>query len=396
MPKRYATAAVLLAGALAVMSGCSGEELAAFDDYQHFGTQTRWVYVPARTPDADAVWDRLTVRADAIEKDISSETVSSSVARFNAAEPGERVAIGDDAYAALTAAKRVYEETDGAYNPATGLLVDLWGFSPRHRRADYAPVQPYDRADFRNELPEQVYLDAFSSPELLDFGAVELGEDGEGRYAVKPADASVTVETAAGEQVTYTMQLNLSGIGKGYCADEAENILRAAAVEYGYYMLGASSVLMFADPSRKDGVWEVGVGAPRAFSERANYASIRVRDCTFSTSGDYEQYYVLNGVRYCHIVDPDTGYPVGAAPVQDGSHVVCATIAGGRAAEGDARATALCCMTLEEALAYCRAHVSEFRVLFVWYDGTADEYVIYSNLEDWTPEEPSLRVEEIA
>ena len=395
MPKKKAIAAVLLACTLTV-SGCAGEELAALDDYQHFGTQTRWVYVPARTEDAQAVWEDLIARADAIEQDVSAEIASSSVARFNAAQPGERVAIGDDAYAALTAAKRVYEETDGAYNPATGLLVDLWGFSPRHRRADYAPAQPYDRADFMNELPGRAYLDAFFSPALLDFGAVELGEDEGGCYAVKPADAFVTVETAAGERVTYTMQLNLSGIGKGYCADEAEDILRAAGVEYGYYTLGASSVLMFADPSEKDGVWEVGVGAPRVFSERANYASIRVRDCTFSTSGDYEQYYVLDGVRYCHIIDPDTGYPVGAAPGQEGSHIVCATIAGGNAAEGDARATALCCMTLEEALAYCRTHALEFRVLFVWYDGTADEYVVYSNLEDWSLEETSLRVEEIA
>ncbi len=96
-------------------------------------------------------------------------------------------------------------------------------------------------------------------------------------------------------------------------------------------------------------------------------------------------------MRYCHIIDPDSGYPVGG-----GSHVVCATVVGGSAAEGDARATALCCMQLDEALAYASAHAQQFRVLFVWYEASTNEYIAYSNLEDWQLEESSIRAEVIA
>lgn len=389
-------AAAVAAACLAALCACApGATLRAKQEFARFGTEVRWVYAEEYTPDADAVWAQLTARSDAIEADISTERAQSSVSRFNAAAAGERVPIGADAYQMLTVAQAVYAETAGAYNPATGLLVDLWGFSPRHRADDYAPTADYDRADYTKELPDARYLAAFSEQRLLDFGAVELGEDEDGYYAVKPEDAFVEVENAQGETVTYTMQLNLSGIGKGYCADEGGAILRAAGVEFGYYNLGASSMLLLAAPSSKDGVWKVGISSPREFSSRAEYASLRARDTVLSTSGDYEQYYELHGVRYCHIIDPSTGYPVGASPEEGGAHIVCVTVAGGGAAEGDARATAISCMGLEEALDYCRAHSGTFRAVFVWYDG-AGKYTVYSNLEEWTLNERSLRVEEIA
>ena len=407
MRKKLAASAVMLAGLL-MFSACAGageEEddrvlteatLAAMDDYDHFGTMTRWVYVREQTSDASAIWDRLTQSSESVESHVSSERTESDISRFNAAKAGERVAIAEETYRMLVAARTVYEETDGKYNPATGLLVDLWGFTPRHRKANYKPETDYDRALYAEELPAEKYITAFSSEAVLDFSAVEMGQDGDGYYAVKPETASVTVENAAGEAIEYTMQLNFSGIGKGYSADCAQEILRDAGQEYGYYSLGGSSMVLLADPTRQGGVWEIGVNAPRNLSGKTSYASIRARDIVLSTSGDYEQYYEIGDRRYCHIVDPATGYPIGASPVQDGSHVVCATVVGGRAAEGDARATALCCMGLDEALNYCRANADVFRVLLVWYDAAEDTYTAYSNLEDWTLTESVMQTEEIA
>lgn len=389
MRKTLAVSAVALACAMALCA-CNAT-LAAFDDYDHFGTMTRWVYVREKTQDAQAIWDKLTARADEIENSVSTEIEESDISRFNAAAAGERVSIDADTWQMLTVAKEVYEETSGQYNPATGLLVDLWGFSPRHRKANYAPELPYDREDFLEELPAEKYLKAFSSESVLDFLKVELGQDEQGYYVVKPADAQVEVDG-----VVYTMQLNLSGIGKGFCADEGTKILQDAGQKYGYYNLGASSMVLLSDPSHRDTGWSVSVTSPRYFSDSMSYATLRAHDIVLSTSGDYEQYYELEGTRYCHIVDPNTGYPIGAAPSQSGSYVVCATVIGGNAAAGDARATALCCMTLDEALSYSRAHSSEFKVLFVWYEALTNEYIAYSNLENWTLEEPSMRAEVIA
>lgn len=403
MRKTLAVSAVVLACTMALCACGTGEQtpgddddifqatLAAFDDYDHFGTMTRWVYVREKTQNAEAIWDQLTARADEIEKSVSTEIEESDISRFNEAAAGERVSIDADTWQMLTIAKQVCEETSRQYNPATGLLVDLWGFSPRHRKANYAPEKPYDREDFLEELPAEKYIKAFSSDAVLDFGKVELGQDDQGYYAVKPADAQVEVDG-----VVYTMQLNLSGIGKGFCADEGTKILQDAGQKYGYYNLGASSMVLLSDPSHRDTGWSVSVTSPRYFSDSMSYATLRAHDIVLSTSGDYEQYYELEGTRYCHIVDPNTGYPIGADPSQSGSYVVCATVIGGNAAAGDARATALCCMTLKEALSYSRAHSSEFKVLFVWYEALTNEYIAYSNLENWTLEEPSMRAEVIA
>ena len=386
MRKTLSVSAVVLACTMALCACGTGEQtpgddndnfnatLAAFDDYDHFGTMTRWVYVREKTQDAQTIWDKLTARADEIENSVSTEIEESDISRFNAAAAGERVSIDADTWQMLTVAKEVYEETSGQYNPATGLLVDLWGFSPRHRKANYAPELPYDREDFLEELPAEKYLKAFSSESVLDFSKVELGQDEQGYYVVKPADAQVEVDG-----VVYTMQLNLSGIGKGFCADEGTKILQDAGQKYGYYNLGASSMVLLSDPSHRDTGWSVSVTSPRYFSDSMSYATLRAHDIVLSTSGDYEQYYELEG-----------------APSQSGSYVVCATVIGGNAAAGDARATALCCMTLDEALSYSRAHSSEFKVLFVWYEALTNEYIAYSNLENWTLEEPSMRAEVIA
>ena len=394
MQKRRTAMTIVLACAF-MLCGCSGSmpshTLVAKDEYGRFGTQARWVYVADEIADPDRIWERVCERAEQIESDVSTEDAASSIARFNEAAAGERVEIGQDAYEMLKIAQSVCEETGGAYNPATGLLVDLWGFSPRFHLTNYAPEKPYDRENFMEELPDEKYIEAFSSENILDFGAVELGFDEELHeyYAIKPVNAHVTVE---GDETVYTMQLNLGGIGKGYCADEVSAILREEGQIYGYYNVGGSSMSLFADPTREGEIWEITVNSPRSSFRTYYYATLRARDTMISTSGDYEQYYEIDGTRYCHIIDPQTGKPVGA-----GSHIVCASVVGGTAAEGDARATAICCMDPEEALDYASGHADEFRVLFLYYDAEKDSYTAYSNLDedDWEVDEPTVGREEI-
>lgn len=370
MKKIFASCAVGLASLL-LLSACTGEQLSYFDDFGIFGTQARWVYVPQdaqREKEIHAEIERLSKKIDA-SLSVSSE--DSCISRFNAADAGETIEIDAETYEVILAAKSVYEETDGAYNPATGLLVDLWGFSPRHMAVDYTPTMPYDRAEPELQLPDSRYLTLFSEDSLCDFGAVEVYSEGDAFYAKKPENAYVEANG-----MRYTMQLNLGGIGKGYCVDRIRATLRSCGQTLGYYTLGGSSMALFSDPMTDDGVWEVSLNAPREqFGE--SYAALRVRDTVLSVSGDDEQFYMIDGVRYSHIIDPETGIPVG-----EGSHVVCATIVGGSAAEGDARATAIVTMELSEALDYARSHVDAFGTVFLWYDAVADAYTVYSNAGD--------------
>ena len=364
---KYIAAALLAASAL-TLSACSDADLAVRDEYGRFGTQNRWVYSAAEEPDADAIWAQMTACTAALEESLSVSAEGGDIARFNAAAAGQTVSVGETAYKVLQTAAAMYTETGGAYNPATGLLVDLWGFSPRHRAVDYQPALPYDRQNFEESLPEQKFIDAFSAPEMTDFSAVVLSETDGGYSIAKPA------AVASVDGTDYSMRISLDGIGKGASVDAAWEILRAADVRYGYYNAGGSSLLVLENPARSDGFWEITVNSPRE-ELGASYATLSVSNTTISTSGDYEQYYEIGGTRYCHIIGRD-GMPVGA-----GSHVLCATVVGGSAAAGDARATALVAMTEEEAREYASAHSDAFRAMFVWYDAESDEYVLYANLD---------------
>lgn len=369
--KRHLAICAVASSVLLLLSACSGAQLANIDEFGIFGTQARWVYVPVDAQREAQIGEEIGQIAHEIDASLAVSSEESFIARFNAADAGETVEIDAVTYQALLAAKSVYVEASGAYNPATGLLVDLWGFSPRHMAVDYVPTMPYDRAEPELQMPDETYLALFSDAALNDFGAVEVYAENGRFYATKPEHAYVEADG-----VRYTMQLNLGGIGKGYCVDEVRAHLLSQGQTQGYYTLGGSSMALFSDPMTDDGVWEVSLNAPREqFGE--SYAALRVRDTALSVSGDDEQFYMIDGVRYSHIIDPETGIPVG-----EGSHVVCATIVGGSAAEGDARATAIVTMELSEALDYARSHVDAFGTVFLWYDAVADAYTVYSNAGD--------------
>lgn len=361
-------AAVLLTGVFALSACTGGETLRAKDEYNRFGSQIRWVYSTAEEPDADALWAQMTARTAEIEAGISVSVSGSAAARFNEAAAGTEITVDETAYGILQTAAAMYAETGGAYNPATGLLVDLWGFSPRHRAVDYQPVLPYDRQNFEETLPEQKFIDAFSASAMADFSSVILSERDGGYSIAKPA------AVASVDGTDYFMRISLDGIGKGASVDAAAEILRTAGVKYGYYNAGGSSLCVLENPSRQDGIWEITVNSPRE-ELGTSYATLSVKNTTVSTSGDYEQYYEIGGTRYSHIIGRN-GQPVGA-----GSHILCATVVGGSAAEGDARATALVTMSAAEAQEYASAHSDTFRVMFVWYDAESDEYVLYTNLD---------------
>lgn len=401
MRKRIAT---FLSAALCVIlllsaSACGGAgELLGYTSYAYFNTSAAWAFRSedgVATDEDAALWKAIKTRLGEIENSVSSEVEESSIARFNRAEAGEEVQIDATAYALLSQAKEMYVKTDGAYNPAVGLLVDLWGFSPRFTGIGSAAAsQPYDtlvpvsvdedgKEKYGFVLPQEKYLTAFS--DLSDFSAVELSERNGEYYAKKPENAVAVIADEAGTEHRYTMQLNLGGIGKGYAVDEAEKLIRAAGHEYGYFNLGGSSMCVLRDFTKADGAWEIGLNNPR-ISERfphAVYGTVKQTDISLSSSGDYEQYHMIDGKRYCHIINPFTGYPVNADKENsDGSGIVIASVFGLSAAEGDATTTALMVMGKEKALRYLSEKLPEKQFVFVYYNGAEDTYTAYTNMDD--------------
>lgn len=345
-------AAVALVAAISVaLCGCSlvvdGVDVAdytgaQYTTYDYFNTNcTVSCYLPAeRSGELKELWEgEIKAALQKVESLLSQDGENSDVRAFNEAAEGEILTVDKITYDALTLAKQAYEDTDGAFNPALALSVDLWGFSPRFSEKDYAPQKPYDREDYKSELPEDKYVDAFLS--LSDFAQTELYEK-DGIYYLKKSDVSVVVDG-----VTYTQEIDLSGIGKGYCADLVAGILREHGFDFGYVDIGGSSIALLKN-ARKEGKaelgeWEVSVLAPD--KSGGYYFKAYLKDTSLSTSGSYQQYYEINGTRYSHILDGKTGAPYR-------SDVLTASVYGSSAALADAYSTALCVMGSEKATAF--------------------------------------------
>lgn len=335
MRKSVKTLAIFVLAAIAVAfsacgSGLTGKSyrtlayfgtltvIAAYDDFSAGGGAERF----------DSCVAEIEQTLQEIEDSISAQKGGTYISKFNEAEAGTTVEINETTYRVLLDAMRMYDLTSGAYNPAVGLLSDLWGFSPRFYEGGYVRTMPYDRDDPQAQLPDEKYINGFAT--LTNFGDITLSSGGGKFTATKPANVFET----------YSMRLDLGGIGKGYAADRAAEIMAAYGYEYGYVNLGSSSLkLMKAAEGAKSPDWSVDVASPAG---TGTYAEIYASDISISTSGDFYRCYEIDGKSYSHIIDSKTGRP-------SESGISIATVLTGSAAEGDALSTALCVMSESEA-----------------------------------------------
>lgn len=101
------------------------------------------------------------------------------------------------------------------------------------------------------------------------------------------------------------MEIDFGGVVKEYAADRACAALRAAGIAHGLAELGGD--ITIAGPHPDGTPWQVGVRDPR-HPERA-IATVELADGAIASSGDYERFFEIDGRRYCHILDPRTGWP---------------------------------------------------------------------------------------
>ena len=134
------------------------------------------------------------------------------------------------------------------------------------------------------------------------------------------------------------MKIGFGGIGKGYAAESAKVIMQSYGVESG--LVNASGdLLAWGNPPGRDD-WEISIPDPRDRS--LNLLSLYLDHGSVVTSGSYENYSLINGVRYSHIINPRTGYPV--------THTKNVTVVCPNAEFGDALATALSVLPIQEGI----------------------------------------------
>lgn len=276
------TVCLLLAlGALAHASTDQG--LVLERELVMFGTQVRIQVAAADSGSALAASEAMVAALEHADEVLSTWREDTELARVNRARAGTAQPIGDDLYRWLEAARHCHESTSGAFDPAVGALVDVWGL--------------------RDQRPRQA------------------GDDG-GRPATRQLRLAAettgpqTWRLGPGRAVTRLrprVRLEEGGFGKGAALD--------AAVAAGRAMPGVRGGLI--DLGGQVGVWgeELGggaVGEPRA--ERVLLADPRDRDRpvvavplawgSLATSGNGVRGIVVDGRSVGHLLDPRTGEPV--------------------------------------------------------------------------------------
>jgi thiamine biosynthesis lipoprotein len=247
----------------------------------------------------------------------------SQLSRFNAAPVGEWFPADPELLHVVDAALRLHELSEGAFDLTVGPLVDLWGFGPG---ADVA----------RDALPD---------PEAIEAALEIVGAD--------------QVETRADPPAlrrTAPVRLDLSAIAKGHGVDVmAEEIEALGATDY----LAEIGGEVRARGRNGRGVpWQVGIEVPDPARRGVAREALGLEASAVATSGDYRNFFTVDGVRYSHTIDPATGRPV--------THdVASVTVLHESAMWADGWATALNVLGSERGLALAKEQ--ELPILFILY-----------------------------
>ena len=194
----------------------------------------------------------------------------SDVQRINAASDGAAVRVSADTLAVVRAAQQASAVTDGKFDITFGALSDVWKFDH----------------DQDNRIPSDDQI-AARLPHV-DYQAVRVDEAAHTIALARPG-----------------VRIHLGGIGKGYAVDRGIAILRGRGLRDFLIQSGGD---LYAAGRPGDRPWTLGINDPRGAPD-ASFATVELRDRTLSTSGDYERFFVKDGQRYHHLLDPDTGRP---------------------------------------------------------------------------------------
>jgi thiamine biosynthesis lipoprotein len=121
---------------------------------------------------------------------------------------------------------------------------------------------------------------------------------------------AIDKERSAVELRKKGMLMDLGAIAKGYAADKAVEALKKSGIKSALVAVAGDIRAYGLKPDGKP--WRVGIRNPRQKGkDDETVATVELRDMAISTAGDYERYFILDGKRYHHILDPGTGYPAG-------------------------------------------------------------------------------------
>jgi len=234
------------------------------------GSELRLTAWTADEGRAAAAFEAVFAEFDRLDGLMSVWREGSDIVRLNAAAGESAVPVSKETREVLIDAHQLSEWTGGKFDVTFAALSGLWKFDQ-----DLDGVVPA-RADVEAKLP------------LIDYKELVVDDKAGTAFLKKKG-----------------MRAHLGGIGKGYAVDRGVAILRERGLHDFMIQSGGD---LFVSGSRGDRPWRVGIRDPRGPAERS-FAALDLADGALSTSGDYERFFMKDGHRYHHIIDPERGEP---------------------------------------------------------------------------------------
>jgi len=258
---------------MSLVAACGGKKEIVLAG-RTMGTTYHVKAVVGRFYDEAGLRVKIEKRLAEINHSMSTYQPDSEISRFNRlGQAGVPFPISNDFLAVMQVARRVHALTQGAWDGTVKPLVDLWGFGKS------AAV----RVPSSTEITSALSRIGFEHIEISEAGSLIKRQDG--------------------------VTLDLASIAKGYGVDQIARVLSQDGVTHYLVEIGGEVV---ASGNRLDGEkWKVGINEPQsAAAYNAVYKVLKLHDQALATSGDYRNFFEMDGKRYSHVIDPRNGYPV--------------------------------------------------------------------------------------
>jgi thiamine biosynthesis lipoprotein len=237
----------------------------------------------------------------AIQEKVDCNSSTSEIYKINVSAGLKPIKVSKETLDLIKEAINIAKLSDGAFDISIGAITKEWGF-----------------IDGNYRLPEK--KDIAKSLRLVDYNLIKINDD--------------KVELSKSG-----MYLDLGGIAKGYAVDYVYNFLKSHNVKRAIIDAGGT-IKTLGSPLDKRG-WKIGVKDPED-SKKVIGALYLEPGLAVATSGDYERYFIKDGVKYHHILDPKTGYPV--------YHCKSVTVVSNSATLADALSTAIFVLGQEKGM----------------------------------------------
>lgn len=255
----------------------------------------------------ETILDKVFDKVKNLEETLSINEAGTEVDKINENAGIEPVKVSDDTIEVVKEGLYYSDLSHGKFDITIGPLVKLWNI----------PDRPTD------DIPTQDEIDAVLP--LTNYKDVVVDENSKTVFLTRPG-----------------MMLDLGGIAKGYTADVISKMLTNEGVESAIIDLGGN---IFAHGEKvSDDAWKIGIQNP--FSTRGEIVgAISTKNKSIVTSGVYERYIEVNGVKYHHILNPETGYPYE-------NNIAGITIISDKSTTGDALSTSVFALGVDEGIKF--------------------------------------------